>query len=101
MWARKSYSYPNPYKLVNMGFKTPCWIWQYGCNAQGYGVMALSRKKQVIVHRYYYIKEKGQVPAGLELDHLCGITSCVNPDHLEPVTRSENMKRFFQRLNKK
>lgn len=33
------------------------------------------------------------VPAELQLDHLCRVTSCVNPMHLESVTRSENLKR--------
>lgn len=27
------------------------------------------------------------------LDHLCGITRCINPEHLEPVTNRENILR--------
>lgn len=33
------------------------------------------------------------IPVGLDLDHLCRVRSCVNPDHLEPVTRAENLRR--------
>jgi hypothetical protein len=29
----------------------------------------------------------------LELDHICRVRNCVNPDHLEPVTHAENMRR--------
>lgn len=30
---------------------------------------------------------------GLTIDHLCRNPLCVNPDHLEPVTNSENVRR--------
>jgi len=40
---------------------------------------------------------KGPVPDGLELDHLCRVRSCCNPDHLEPVTHKENIRRGFLR----
>ena len=33
------------------------------------------------------------MPRGLELDHLCRVRSCVNPEHLEPVTHKVNMQR--------
>jgi hypothetical protein len=35
----------------------------------------------------------GPIPEGLDLDHLCRVRACCNPDHLEPVTRSENLRR--------
>ena len=35
----------------------------------------------------------GPVPEGLELDHLCRIRHCVNPDHVEPVTCAVNVRR--------
>lgn len=35
----------------------------------------------------------GKIPEGFELDHLCRTRSCVRPDHLEPVTHAENMRR--------
>jgi hypothetical protein len=44
-------------------------------------------------HRLYYELEKGPIPKGLTLDHLCRVRCCVNPDHLEPVTPVENVMR--------
>ncbi|MEJ7786912.1 MAG: HNH endonuclease signature motif containing protein [Solirubrobacteraceae bacterium] len=44
-------------------------------------------------HRVYWERENGEVPEGLDLDHLCKQTDCVNPEHLEPVTHQENMRR--------
>jgi hypothetical protein len=35
----------------------------------------------------------GVIPDGLELDHLCCVNACVRPDHLEAVTKKENMRR--------
>jgi hypothetical protein len=38
---------------------------------------------------------KGDVPEDLVIDHKCRTPSCVNPDHLEPVTQGENLRRAF------
>ncbi len=40
---------------------------------------------------------KGPIPPGLLLDHLCRVTCCVNPDHLEPVTCKVNLNRGIHR----
>ena len=54
----------------------------------------LTRKgKSMPAHKYMYEKKHGQVPEGMELDHLCRVTLCVNPDHLEAVTHTQNMRR--------
>jgi len=44
-------------------------------------------------YRCSYENLVGPVPEGLELDHLCRRHPCVNPAHLEPVTRKVNMER--------
>jgi hypothetical protein len=44
-------------------------------------------------HRVSYESFRGAVPAGLDLDHLCRVRHCVNPWHLEPVTRRVNLLR--------
>jgi hypothetical protein len=44
-------------------------------------------------HRAVYLTLKGSIPDGMDLDHLCRNPPCCNPDHLEPVTRRENLAR--------
>jgi hypothetical protein len=40
-----------------------------------------------------YEQHFGSIPENLELDHLCRNPACVRPDHLEPVTHLENLRR--------
>lgn len=49
--------------------------------------------KMRLAHRVAYEIHVGPIPDGLEIDHLCRVRCCVNPDHLEPVTHRENMRR--------
>lgn len=68
-----------------------CWSW-IGCKARGgYGMFRLG--KMVLAHRIAYEAYIGDIPQGLEIDHLCRNRSCVNPEHLELVTHQENTLR--------
>lgn len=69
-----------------------CIIW-LGSEAKGYGRFALAKGKTVRAHRFSYERHIGPIPDGMEPDHLCRVTLCVNPHHLEAVTRTENNKR--------
>lgn len=71
---------------------TSCWFWALAIDPLGYGRVGVSGRTRM-AHRVVYELEKGPIPAGLELDHLCRHRSCVNPDHLEPVTHAENLRR--------
>ena len=78
-----------------------CWEWQ-GTLRNGYGLIsengpAKSKRKQLKAHRYAYEAFRMPIPEGLTIDHLCRNRCCVNPFHLEPVTRGENLRRgpFF------
>jgi hypothetical protein len=69
-----------------------CWIWQLHCDKYGYG---RSRKqgRTLLAHRMVYEMLVAAIPDGLTLDHLCRVHPCVNPDHLEPVSATENIRR--------
>lgn len=69
-----------------------CWLWTGYRNQGGYGVTSLDGQAR-LAHRVSYEVASGPVPEGLELDHLCRTRPCVNPTHLEAVTRAVNIRR--------
>lgn len=70
-----------------------CWLWTGHVAATGYGTFTGDGHRNWKAHRYAYVATLGPVPVGLDLDHLCRVRHCVNPAHLEPVTRRENLHR--------
>jgi hypothetical protein len=71
-----------------------CWIWTAGTDRKGYGVFnAPGAYSTRAAHRIAYMLTVGEIAAGMDLDHLCRVPACVNPEHLEPVTRRENVLR--------
>lgn len=72
--------------------ETGCWNWIGYRNPNGYALKH-HNGKQVPAHRYMWEKVNGPMPEGLEPDHLCRNRGCVNPDHVEPVTHTENVRR--------
>jgi hypothetical protein len=81
-----------------------CWEWIGTISPRGYGMASTSKFKGRAAHRLIYEAFREPIPPGLDLDHLCqgdlcpGGTSCqhrrcVNPAHLRPATRRENVTR--------
>lgn len=81
-----------------------CWLWTGGLDRHGYGKFTVMYRT-LIAHRAGWELLVGPIEAGHELDHTChqldsGCTPdtclhrrCVNPDHLEPVTRAVHARR--------
>jgi len=74
-----------------------CWLWAGAVNSSGYAIGRLGTPSGARgsdrVHRTAYKLFCGDIPSGYEIDHLCRVRSCVNPEHLEPVTPIENWRR--------
>jgi hypothetical protein len=68
-----------------------CWLWR-ATTRHGYGRFYVDGRL-LNAHRWAYEYLVGPIPDGLDLDHLCRVRRCVNPTHLEPTTRRENVLR--------
>jgi len=83
-------------KVTPTGF---CWEWDAYKDKMGYGLITLKNNPKGkgaltgLAHRVSYLLLVGEFDRELHLDHLCRNHSCVNPDHLDPVTREENTAR--------
>lgn len=69
-----------------------CWEFTGCTGGDGYGWLRIGARAHA-AHRVTYEHFVGPIPDGLTLDHLCRNRLCVNPHHLEPVTRGENVMR--------
>lgn len=82
------------YEIADSG----CWTWTGSiAGGTGYGQIAGPDGRTRPAHRAMYEHHRGPIAPGLVIDHLCENRSCVNPDHLQPVTYSENNRRRFHR----
>jgi len=77
------YSQPEP----NSG----CWLWTHSLNIHGYAQVTI-KGGMAIAHRLAYKIWIGPVPEGAVLHHRCHTRSCINPDHLEPMTQRQHVK---------
>ena len=86
-----------------------CWLWTGYVKPSGYGTLGVrvgDRWRDVPAHRFSYYHFVGPVESSLDLDHLCHNRDetcpggwacqhrrCINPEHLEPVSRRVNLRR--------
>lgn len=74
-----------------------CWLWTGAITGDGYGSFALdhstSGKRNIGAHRWAWEHLVGPIPEGLQVDHLCRVRRCVNPDHMEIVSSMVNTRR--------
>ena len=66
-----------------------CRIWTGSKSSNGYGWI-WADGEDVLVHRYVWERDKGTIPHGMFIDHICHNPSCVNIKHLRLATVQQN-----------
>jgi len=77
--------------VEDRGYPTACWVWT-GAKAGPYA----SIKREgvwIVVHRMVYERIFGRILGDLTVDHVCRVKLCMNPNHMDAVTRRENVQR--------
>lgn len=93
--SRSPFCSPQCRFVAKVEVGSECWLWTGAQDSNGYGHMR-DGQRTVKAHRFSYETAVERIPDGLEIDHLCRVRLCVNPDHLEPVTDHENWIRGNQ-----
>jgi len=73
---------------LTKGLDLPCWV----TGSSSYSLIRVDGRA-FKAHRYAYRGMVGEIPEGLEPDHLCRRPACWNPYHLDPVTHRVNVLR--------
>ena len=68
-----------------------CWVWTGSTKSYGYGRFSINKQK-IYAHRFSYMIKFGHVPDHMVIHHKCNRKECVNPKHLEVVTKAENTR---------
>ena len=80
------YAYKHP--------RTGCWLWRGALTKDGYGVAAkVGGTGSGLAHRISFEHFRMEIPVEYEINHICRVRNCVNPEHLEIVTHRENVRK--------
>ncbi|MGC1213860.1 MAG: HNH endonuclease [Micromonospora sp.] len=92
-WAKVNKNGSLPEKKHHLG---PCWLWTGSRISSGYGNFAYTydgHRRWVLAHRLVLEMAGVTLTPEVQVDHLCYVRNCVRPDHLEPVSQAENVRR--------
>lgn len=73
-----------------------CWLYTGAVTKNGYVNLTVN-KKQILGHRYFYLKFVGKIPKGMCVCHKCDIRNCLNPEHLFLGTQKDNVQDMIKK----
>lgn len=83
-------------RLIDLSIPEPnsgCRLFIGSLNDAGYGKIGMGHGKWERAHRVSYRTHVGPIPKGLTIDHLCRNHACIEPTHLEAVSKRVNTLR--------
>lgn len=88
-WMKVNKNGPIPGHKPELG---QCWLWTASVNKKtGYGQFARKHGQMVDAHRFSYEIANGEIPKGYDIHHRCDVRRCCRPEHLQALTRSQNL----------
>lgn len=88
-------------KVDRSGGPDACWPWTAYRQKHGYGTLLMGNRPHRwpgLAHRLSWWLANGAPPAdGVVIRHRCDNPPCVNPDHLEAGTQSQNCRDMVER----
>lgn len=90
------YEIDNPVRVINFwvkvaaGLENECWPWLGAKDQKQYGNFVVSKGKTSKAHKFSWILHFGEIPAGMQVDHKCNHTWCVNPNCLQLLSGIKN-----------
>jgi len=94
---RNTGQFTTPFEVRSTPGEGGCLIWTGANKSGGYGSLSVNGVR-MLAHRYAWERANGPIPDGAVIDHICGVTLCVNPDHLRIATvkqNAENLTRLY------
>lgn len=71
--------------------ETGCWNWNGSLINKGYGQISI-KGKNCQPHRISWKVFVGEIPKGMQINHKCHNSKCINPEHLYTGTQQENIR---------
>lgn len=72
-----------------------CMEWVGSRNKLGYGMVSFEApwgRTSTTAHRKYWELTRGEIPAGMQVNHKCDNRCCVNPDHMFLGDQTANIR---------
>lgn len=83
-------AYDVRYFLARVAEVDGCILWTGAVSDNSYPRMMVERGKYIGAHIWVWRHLHGPIPDGFDIDHICHVRICVNPNHLEAKPREEN-----------
>lgn len=83
---------PHEYTVEDRGYTTPCWVWAWYINPDGYPRKSVNGTL-TRAHRWYYEQRHGPLgSSSIDVHHMCEVRACVNPDHLRALPEADHIR---------
>ena len=88
----------NEYLLANSdkAARSECWVWKRAVTKHGYGHIN-PRFGEHQAHRLAYATWVQPIKEHSQIHHKCANKACINPDHLQEVSKTDNAAEMLER----